>query len=73
MLREKIIHAWGSTRISNPKTLQNWIDRGWFQKQLDEGYNFYSGCGRFRTEVCSCSKCRKNPRPDLDEIVNKRI
>jgi hypothetical protein len=22
----------GTIRISNPKTLQSWIDRGWYQK-----------------------------------------
>jgi hypothetical protein len=39
----------GTIRISNPKTLQSWIDRGWYQKGLSEGYIFV-GCGRFKTE-----------------------
>jgi hypothetical protein len=28
----------GTLRISNPKTLQNWIIRGWYQKLINEGY-----------------------------------
>jgi hypothetical protein len=40
----------GTIRISNPKTLQSWIDRGWYQKSLSEGYIFNVGCGRFKTE-----------------------
>lgn len=26
---------------------------------LKEGYIYASGCGRFRREICTCSKCRK--------------
>lgn len=49
----------GSLRITNPRTLQAWKDKGWFQRELDAGYIFAEGCGRFRTEVCTCAKCRK--------------
>lgn len=52
-------HFSGSIRITNPKTLQSWKDKGWFQQELDKGYIFAEGCGRFKTEPCTCSKCRK--------------
>lgn len=52
--------CYGILRITNPKTLQRWIETGQFQKLLDEGYIYASGCGRFRTETCTCSKCRKS-------------
>jgi hypothetical protein len=58
----------GTLRISNPNTLQRWIDLGWYQKQLDEGYIFAPYCGRFRTEPCTCSACR-NKRPNRDELI----
>jgi hypothetical protein len=41
-------------RISNPKTLQSWIGAG-IKKSLSEGYIFNVGCGRFKTEKCTCS------------------
>ena len=50
----------GTLRISNPKTLEKWIQNGTYQKELDAGYIFAVSCGRFRTEVCTCSKCRKH-------------
>ena len=49
----------GSVRIKKTTTLQNWIDKGWYQAQIDKGYIFASGCGRFRIETCKCSSCRK--------------
>lgn len=49
----------GTLRITNPRTLQSWKDKGWFQKQTDAGYIFAAGCGRFKTEICTCRKCRK--------------
>lgn len=49
----------GTLKISNPKTLEKWIQNGQFQKELDNGYTFYLGCGRFRVEPCKCHKCRK--------------
>lgn len=49
----------GSVRIKKTTTLQNWIDKGWYQAQIDKGYIFARGCGRFRIETCKCSSCRK--------------
>ena len=49
----------GSVRVTNPKTLQAWKDKGWYQQQLDKGYIYAPGCGRFKTEVCTCWKCRR--------------
>jgi hypothetical protein len=51
--------ACGSIRIKNPKTLQAWIDKGWYQREINDGYIFAPNCGRFRTEKCQCSKCKK--------------
>jgi hypothetical protein len=48
----------GTTKIKNPNTLQRWIDMGWYQKQIDDGYTFATGCGRFSLEICKCSKCK---------------
>lgn len=59
----------GTLRISNPKTLQNWFDKGWFQKKIAEGYIFSTGCGRFKTEVCTCSACRTRTRPELQKVI----
>jgi len=50
----------GILRITNPKTLQRWKDNGKYQELIDDGYIYSEGCGRFRTEICTCSKCRKN-------------
>lgn len=52
----------GTLRITNPKTLQSWKDKGWYQQQLDNGYIYASGCGRFKLEICNCSKCRKKQK-----------
>jgi hypothetical protein len=62
---------WGTLRISNPKTLQRWLDTGLFQAQLDKGYIFATGCGRFKIEVCTCSACRKFPKTTLKELIDK--
>jgi hypothetical protein len=63
-------HYSGSIRIKNAKTLQKWINKGWYQKQIDLGYTFYPGCGRFRTEKCECRKCRKpNSGNELKEVL----
>lgn len=48
----------GTIRISNPKTLQKWIDLGWYKEMINDGYVFNPYCGRFRTENCNCSACR---------------
>jgi len=49
----------GTLRVTNPKTIQKWKDKGWFQQELDRGYIYAPGCGRFKTEICTCSKCRR--------------
>lgn len=62
----------GTIRISNPKTLERWIHNGRYQKELNNGYVFNIGCGRFRTEPCTCTKCRKsNAGKNLQEVINK--
>ena len=61
----------GTLRISNPKTLEKWINNGNFQKEIDQGYNFYVGCGRFRKSKCECHKCRKGKGKLLQEVINK--
>ena len=53
------MYYYGTVRIKNPKTLQSWIDKGWYQREIDKGYIFATGCGRFKLEVCNCSKCKK--------------
>lgn len=58
-LFEKELHLHGTLRVTNPRTLQAWKDRGWYQQLIDKGYIYAEGCGRFRTEICTCSKCRK--------------
>jgi len=56
---EKIEYFSGTLRITNPKTLERWKQNGEYQKLIDEGYIYAEGCGRFRMEICQCSKCRK--------------
>ncbi len=63
--------ACGTTRIKNPKTLKRWMDLGWYQKKLDDGYIFAKGCGRFRTEVCTCSACKPNSKPELKALLDE--
>ena len=58
----------GTTRISNPITLQRWIDLGWYQDVISEGYIFNPYCGRFRLEQCTCSACR-NKRPNRNKLI----
>jgi hypothetical protein len=48
----------GVTRISNPTTLQRWIDLGWYHNLINQGYIFAFYCGRFKKEICLCSACR---------------
>ena len=53
---------YGTLRITNPKTLDKWKLNGQYQSLIDLGYKYANGCGRFREEECTCSKCRKlNP------------
>ena len=49
----------GSIRIKKAATLQRWIDKGWYQSEIDAGYTFAPACGRFRIGKCDCSRCRK--------------
>jgi len=64
------MELYGSIRIKNPKTLQSWIDKGWYQREIDAGYIFAYRCGRFRVEVCQCSKCRKpNAAIELKNVL----
>lgn len=49
----------GSIRITNVRTLQSWIDKGWFQNEIDNGYSFSLGCGRFSSTKCECSRCKR--------------
>ncbi len=58
----------GTTRISNPKTLQRWFDLGWYKELIDDGFIFAPYCGRFKTEICECGKCR-NHKPNRDELI----
>jgi hypothetical protein len=71
------MYSHGSLRIKNPKTLQAWIDRGWYQEILDSGYIYAVGCGRFRSEVCGCTNCRtpRNPSLSLEirEVLDKNL
>lgn len=51
--------CYGTLRITNPRTLEMWKKTGKYQKLIDEGYIYAKGCGRFRMEICTCSKCRR--------------
>jgi hypothetical protein len=65
------IICWGALRITNPKTLRHWIKTSKFQKELDNGWKFNVGCGRFsKSETCTCYKCRKKLRPKIQEIID---
>ena len=65
------VNYWGKIRIKNPRTLQSWIDKGWYGGMLRQGYVFAPHCGRFRPEKCTCTKCRRqkggNKLVDLQE------
>ena len=60
----------GSIRIKKAATLQGWIDKGWYQREIDNGYTFAYACGRFRIGKCQCSICKKNIANELVEIIN---
>ena len=68
-MEQRIAPDCGVTKISNPKTLQRWIDFGWYQKLINEGFIFAIGCGRFKKEICTCSACRKKPNQTLKLII----
>ena len=59
----------GSTRITNPITLQRWIDNGKYKELIDEGYNFGLGCGRFVLDGCVCTACRNRPKQVLKNVL----
>lgn len=61
----------GTLRITNPITLQKWIDTGKYKALIDQGFIFGVGCGRFKQEICICSACRKRPKKELQSIINK--
>ena len=62
----------GSIRIRNPKTLERWIHRGWYQRELDLGYTFGIGCGRFCNPPCECHKCRRQKGGSpLQKVIDK--
>jgi len=61
----------GTLRISNPKTLEKWIQNGSYQEELNNGYVFNIGCGRFRAETCTCSKCRKGKGKKLQKVIDR--
>lgn len=68
---EEHINYHGVLRIRNPKTLQRWIDSGKFQAELEGGWIFAVGCGRFRSILCTCSKCRKSTNSPLKLLLDK--
>lgn len=57
---DKIQYFSGTTRIKKASTLQSWIDRGWYKREIDNGYTFAHSCGRFVIGKCECRLCR-NP------------
>lgn len=62
----------GTLRIRKPKTLEKWIQNGSYQDEIDSGYTFNVGCGRFRKEPCKCFKCRKpNSGKKLQEVIDR--
>ena len=61
---------YGSIRVTNPRTLQAWKDKGWYQEQLDKGYIYAPGCGRFVTEKCTCWKCRRKIKQDVYDSMD---
>jgi hypothetical protein len=60
-----------ASQCSTATIVERWIHNGNFQKELDDGYNFYVGCGRFRTEPCKCHKCRKGKGKKLQEVIDR--
>lgn len=62
----------GTLRIKKAKTLQKWINKGWYKEQVDAGYIFAPNCGRFREEKCECSKCKKvNGGQVLKDVLDR--
>ena len=63
----------GTLRVTNLRTLRRWVEHGMFQLELDAGYKYAPGCGRFTTEQCTCSKCRRRPNISRRLIVENKI
>ena len=61
----------GTLKISNPKTLEKWIQDGSYQEEVNDGYMFNVGCGRFRTELCKCYKCRNGKGKKLQQVIDR--
>lgn len=49
----------GATRIKKQSTIDRWKAKGWWDEMINKGYIYAKGCGRFRLEICTCSRCRK--------------
>jgi hypothetical protein len=58
----------GTTKISNPITLQRWIDNGKYKELIKQGFIFNPYCGRFTDNICECTKCR-HKKPNKDELI----
>lgn len=54
------MELYGILRISNPDTLQRWIDNGTYLRLLRDGWIFNPSCGRFTTSICRCHECRND-------------
>ena len=65
--------ACGTLRISNPMTLQRWIDTGKYQEYINDGWIFNVGCGRFRKEKCTCTECRNKRKAKLQSVIDNFI
>jgi hypothetical protein len=61
----------GTTRITNPNTLQRWIDNGKYNEMIKQNYLFGVGCGRFVLDGCTCTNCRNRPKKELSEVLKR--
>ena len=67
----KVMEFYGTLKIRNPKTLQKWIDTGKYQEQINSGWVFNVGCGRFRDIKCECNKCRNSKNSPLKTVLER--
>jgi hypothetical protein len=67
----KEINYFGTTRITNPNTLQRWIDNGKYNELIKENYLFGIGCGRFVLNGCVCTACRNRPKKEFIEVLKR--
>jgi hypothetical protein len=63
----------GSVRIKSVVTLRKWIDKGWYQREIDKGYTFAPACVRFRVGKCECSRCRKLNNGLADNLSKRGV